>query len=35
MVRRAMKPLGLDLQRRKVAIPHVIVDHVEKTPTEN
>ena len=35
VVRRAMKPLGLDLQRRKVAIPHVIVDHVEKTPTEN
>jgi bla regulator protein blaR1 len=35
VVRRAMKPLGLDLQRRKVAIPHVIVDHAEKTPTEN
>jgi uncharacterized protein (TIGR03435 family) len=31
----AVKPLGLALERRKVPVSMLIVDHVEKTPKEN
>jgi bla regulator protein blaR1 len=34
-VLRAMRRLGLDLEKRKAQVDQVIVDHVEKTPTEN
>ena len=34
-VLRAMRSLGLDIERRKVRVEQLIVDHVEKTPTEN
>ena len=34
-VLRAIRSLGLDLERRKVQVEQLIVDHVEKTPTEN
>jgi len=31
----SVKQLGLDLQERKAPVAELIVDHVEKTPTEN
>ncbi len=34
-VLRAMRSLGLDLVKRKTSIPYIVVDCVEKTPTEN
>jgi bla regulator protein blaR1 len=34
-VLRAMRRLGLDLEKRKTQVEQVIVDHAEKTPTEN
>ncbi len=34
-VLRAMRSLGLDLEKRKAQVEQLIVDHVEKTPTEN
>ncbi len=34
-VLRAMRSLGLDLEKRKVPVEQLIVDRVEKTPTEN
>ncbi|MEN6532288.1 MAG: M56 family metallopeptidase [Bryobacteraceae bacterium] len=32
---RSLRRLGLDLVKRKASIPYIVVDHVEKTPTEN
>ncbi len=29
------KQLGLDLVARKHALPSIVVDHVERVPTEN
>ena len=34
-VLRAIRSLGLDLERRKAPVEQLIVDHVEKKPTEN
>jgi uncharacterized protein (TIGR03435 family) len=34
-VLRAIRSLGLDLERRKAPVEQLIVDHVEKVPTEN
>ena len=34
-VLRAIRSLGLDLERRNAPVEQLIVDHVEKTPTEN
>ena len=34
-VLRAIRSLGLDLERRNASVEQLIVDHVEKTPTEN
>jgi uncharacterized protein (TIGR03435 family) len=31
----AIQALGLKLEPRKVPMPQIVVDHVEKTPTEN
>ena len=31
----AMRSLGLDLEKRKAQMEHLIIDHVEKKPTEN
>ncbi|MCE5307165.1 MAG: M56 family metallopeptidase, partial [Acidobacteriales bacterium] len=31
----AVRNLGLDLEKRKMPIEHIVVDHVEKAPTEN
>jgi uncharacterized protein (TIGR03435 family) len=30
-----LRKLGLQLERRRGEVPTLIVDHVEKTPTEN
>ncbi len=34
-MRKLLKKVGLDLDHRKVTISQVVIDHVEKTPTEN
>lgn len=34
-VLRSIRSLGLDLQRRKATLERIVVDHSEKTPTEN
>ena len=34
-VLRSMRNLGLNLEKRRMSISHIVVDHVEKTPTEN
>ena len=31
----SLRKFGLEIQHRKVPIDHVVVDHIEKTPTEN
>jgi uncharacterized protein (TIGR03435 family) len=31
----AVELLGLKLDSRKIAVPSIVIDHVERTPTEN
>jgi uncharacterized protein (TIGR03435 family) len=30
-----VQKLGLKLEKRKAAVEQIVIDHVEKTPTEN
>ena len=32
---KSVEKLGLALEKHKAAIEHLVVEHVEKTPTEN